>query len=304
MTTGGYSDHTKISEIRYEKPKLSTDEPIICTPRGLWTPTVDADNIAYQSLFKPFNLNQYIYPRPPIDMGLVDRDMVLGGFPNVLRMPLKFPHSEKWKTNGNEYLIPKEFKRLMPLLQRIMEYEKFINTQHNSWFCHITYDHSRVKEGEYHRFPGFHGDGIQGTKLTPKVVVEHSYIVVTDPPTEYCLQPFFLRHLDEAKHNYFLEFDRQAKDVNIYGSLPNHLYLIDPYMVHRTPRFTREMDRVFIRITYAPVELQHPKNTNNPLFPGQEYRERVDIRQNLMENEFETPWHLYGLSRKIDSNGA
>lgn len=289
----GYGDHEKVSAIRYEQPSLTTDNPIFFEPKGLWTPKVDEDNIAYASMWKPFNLNQYLYPRPPIDLGLLD---VTDCPVNVLRMPLKFPKSSTWMTPGNQYRIPRALKKLMPIIERVSEYEKFINPNHDSWFCHITFDHSRVKAGEHHRFPGFHGDGIQGTKLTPKEIVEHSYIMATSPSTEFCLQPFFLKHLDEAKHNFFLEFDRQAKETNVYGSLPNHLYLIDPYMVHRTPKIKYEQDRVFLRITYSPIELQHPKNTNNPLFEGQEYRERVDIRQNLCPNEFEVPLHLYGLT--------
>ncbi len=287
MTLGGYDDHAKVSAIRYEQPTLSSENPIEFQPKGLWTPIIDSDNIAYHSMFKPFNLNQYLYPRPPIDMGL--SPPIHGGCPNVLRMPLKFP--------GTIYKIPRELEALEPLIQRAAEYEKFINKDHDSCFCHVTCDFSYVPAGEYHRFPGFHGDGIQGTKLTPKVNVEHSYIQTSDPPTEFCLQPFFLKHLDEAKHNYFLEFDRQAKEANVYGSLPNHLYLIDPYMVHRTPKIKRRVSRLFLRITYAFTELQHPKNTINPLFEGQQYHKRIDIRENLCANEFEVPWHLYGLSK-------
>lgn len=282
----GYSDHAKVSAIRYTQPKLDKRNPITFEPKGLWTPTVDADNIAYASLFKPFNLNQYLYPRPPVDLGLAD---VPKDCANVLRMPLKFP--------GTNYRIPRQLRSLEETIKRIAEYEAFINPNHANCFSHITYDLSDVEADTYHRFPGFHGDGIQGTKLTPKVNVEHSYILTTAPPTEFCLQPFFLKHLDEAKHNFFLEFDRQAKEANVYGSLPNHFYLIDPYMVHRTPRIKSKVNRLFIRITYAFTELQHPKNTINPLFDGQDYHKRIDIRENLMPNEFEPPYHLYGLSK-------
>ena len=282
----GYADHAKISAIRYTQPKLDRRNPIEFEAKGLWTPMIDADNIAYQSLFKPFNLNQYLYPRPPVDMGFVEP---VSSKINVLRMPLKFP--------GTGYRIPRQLAVLEPLIRRCAEYEAFINPAHNNCFCHITHDLSDVEAGTHHRFPGFHGDGIQGTKLTPKVNVEHSYILTTAPPTEFCLQPFFLKHLDEAKHNYFLEFDKQAKEANVYGSLPNHLYLIDPYMVHRTPKIKKKVRRLFLRITYAFTELQHPKNTVNPLFAGQEYHKRVDIRENLMPNEFEVPLHLYGLTK-------
>lgn len=292
MNLGGYSDHEKVSGIRYDQPIINKENPIEFEPQGLWTPKIDPENISYQSMFKPFSVNQYLYPRPPIDMGWIDDVPLNDVASNVLRMPLKFP--------GSIYKIPRQLEALEPLIRKCAEYEKFINAYHNECFCHITYDNSILKADEYHRFPGFHGDGIQGTKLTPKVNVEHSYVYVTEPPTEYCLQPFFLKHLDEAKHNYFLEFDRQAKDVNIYSSLPRHLCLIDPYMVHRSPLINEVQSRLFIRITFAFNELQHPKNTINPLFDGQQYNKRIDIRENLMPNEFEVPWHLYGLSRGQD----
>jgi hypothetical protein len=289
MNHAGYADHAKVSQIRYSQPTLSSEGVESFNPQGLWTPIIDSDNIAYHSLFKPFNLSQYLSPRLPIDMGLVWEDSTPKSQTNVLRLPLKFP--------GTNYRIPQELRGVADLIKRVAEYEKFINPDHDTCFCHITYDTSTVNPGEYHRFPGFHGDGIQGTKLTPKVNVEHSYIVVTSPPTEFCLQPFFLKHLDEAKHNFFKEFDRQAHDVNLYSSLPGHLYLIDPYMVHRTPKITAPVERTFMRITYAFTELQHPKNTINPFFQGQEYEKRIDIRENLMPNEFDPPWHLYGLKR-------
>lgn len=281
-----YSDHSTVSQIRYSAPNLT--EGITYNPQGLWTPKIDAENIAYHSLNKPFSLSQYLYPRPPIDMGLIERDEYNCDV-NVLRMPLKFP--------GTNYRIPRELGGVTPLITRVAEYEAFINPRHADFFCHITYDYSDVEEGFYHRYPGFHGDGIQGTKLTPKVEIEHSYILVTSPPTEFCLQPFFLKHLDEAKHNFFLEFDRQAQEGNVYKSLPEHLYLIDPYMVHRTPKITQRVARTFVRITYAATELQHPNNTNNPMFQGQEYERRIDIRKRLVRNEFEVPYQLYGLNR-------
>lgn len=283
----GYDSHATVSAIRYSAPKLSIEGSCVFSPHSLWTPIIDPDNIAYYTLFKPFNLTNFLSPRLPIDMGWTDISEWENCAINVLRMPLKFP-----KTN---YRIPKELASLVPFIKRVAEYEAFINEKHDECFCHITFDRSVVEPGLYHRYPGFHGDGIQGTKLTPKVNIEHSYILTTTPPTEFCLQPFFLKHLDEAKHNYFYEFDKQAKETNIYGSLPNHLYLIDPYMVHRTPKIETKADRIFVRITYAFTELQHPKNTINPLFDGQQYDKRVDIRENLCKFEFEPPYNLYGL---------
>lgn len=282
----GYTNLSTVSQIRYSTPSFSGNG-ITYTPTALWTPKIDAKNIAYHSLFEPFDVEQYLYPRLPIDMGLVETEDYKCNM-NVLRMPIKFP--------GTNYCIPDEICGLLPLITRAAEYESFINVNHDNCFCHITFDCSEVDAGHYHRYPGLHGDGIQGTKLTPKVKVEHSYILTTAPPTEFCLQPFFLKHLDEAKHNLFSEFDKQAHACNMYGSLPGHLYLIDPYMVHRTPMINKSVKRIFIRITYAFTELQHPKNTLNLMFNGQKYDKRIDIRERLVRNEFPIPLHLYGLS--------
>lgn len=289
MQHAGYEPHDIVSAIRYKAPELSSEESTAYSPQGLWTPVIDPDNIIYYSLFKEFNVNNFLSPRLPIDMGWTDITGWIDCKINVLRMPLKFP--------GTIYQVPRELSALLPLIKRCAEYEAFINKNHNECFCHITFDRSIIEPGQYHRYPGFHGDGIQGTKLTPKEIVEHSYILTTSPPTEFCLQPFFLKHLDEAKHNYFLEFDKQAHENNIYSSLADHLYLIDPYMVHRTPVIKTKNERIFVRITYAFTELQHPKNTINPLFEGQKYNKRIDIRENLCKFEFEPPYNLYGLSK-------
>lgn len=288
----GYGEHDKISAIRYAHPELS-DKGTTIHPKGCWTPVIDEHNVAYYTLFKPFNKANFMYPRPPIDMGLVDTAPFFKGRVNVLRMPIKFP--------GTDYKIPNELSFLLPLIERVADYESFINRDHEKVFAHITFDKSSVKRGEFHRFPGFHGDGFQGVKLTPKIMVEHSYIITTDPPTEFCLQPFFLNHLDDAKHNMFLEFDKQANKHNLYGTIPNHLYLIDPYMVHRTPVITKSVERIFVRITFTFSELDHPKNTMNPMFPPYQYKDRIDIRQGLAPFEFDVPMHLYGLTKSKET---
>lgn len=280
----GYDDHTCISSIRYAQPALGCSGAIFSTKEN-WMPKIDPDNIAYRTLFEPYNLLHFLSTRLPIDMGLTELNSPAV---NVLRMPLKFP--------GTTYQLPAELDCLKGLIQRVASYEAVINPYYQETFCHLTFDKSIVEPGTYHRFPGWHGDGIQGTRLTPKINIEHSYILSSAPPTEFCLQPFFLKHLDEAKHNFFYECDKQAREVNIFKSLPNHLYLIDPYMVHRTPKILETTERIFLRITYAFSELQHPKNTINPMFAEQVYEQRIEVRENLSHNEFPPPYHLYGLS--------
>lgn len=308
----GYSNHAEVSDIRYEAPSLTEGEKF--EAQGLWTPIINPNNPLYRTLFKPFDSEQYLYPRLPVDMGHFDISP-FREVPNVLRLPIKYPTESRdgLKLAGDDcYHIPKELLAMMPLINRVANYERNINPRYDEVFCHITIDQSDVPRGQYHRFPGFHGDGFQGAKFSPyqhtmhkeKITVEHSYILVTAPGTELCLQPFFVTHLDEAKHSEFLEFDEQAKKANIYRTLPSHLYIFDPYIVHRSPVMLipspdskQGQRRTFIRITFTFSELDHPKNTVNPMFPPYEYEDRIDIRENLARFGFGVPYHLYGLQK-------
>jgi hypothetical protein len=205
-------------------------------------------------------------------------------------MPIKFPKTD--------YRIPSELKFLMPLIEKISQYEKFINLEHEQYFCHLTFYNNFLEPNSYQVYPGFHVDGFQGANINPKTKIEHSYVLSTNPTTEFCIQPFFLNHLDESKHNFFLELDRQAKKENIYSTLNNHLYLIDSYMVHRSPKIIKPTFRTMIKVTYSFYESEHIRNTINPFFDGQKYENRVKLKGNFSPFEFEPPYHLYGLKNK------
>jgi hypothetical protein len=118
---------------------------------------------------------------------------------------------------------------------------------------------------------------------------EHCYIAGTAPGTEFCIQPFFLEHIDPSRYNIFHEMERQAKAENVYAGQPWHVYLLDPYVIHRSPFVTTEVKRVFLRLTFAYKELQDVRNTVNPMFGGQEYKHREDIRSLLLTYDGETP---------------
>jgi hypothetical protein len=57
---------------------------------------------------------------------------------------------------------------------------------------------------------GCHTDGFQGARITPKLRSDRSYVVSNTLPTVFYLQPFAVGHLDPARHNFFLDFDRQV----------------------------------------------------------------------------------------------
>lgn len=292
MVLANYSDHSKVSEIRYEQPKLNDTQAFSfpTTDEPLWHPVVEPEHPSYRDMFEDFSLSKYAFPRYPIDLGKIDMKP-LEQVPNVLRMLIKIKRGPLY--------VPNDFLPIKPLLEKIIGYEKWINKNFRDFFIHITVDHSEVEADQYHRFPGYHGDGLQGAKFKQKVCCEHSYIAVTAPPTEICLQPFFLKHLDEAKHNMFSEMDRQVRPDNVYQSLPNHLYLFDPYVVHRTPEIKTKTQRTFFRLTVTPEELLMPKNTVNPFFQGQDYPDRIDVRNVLTENDREIPYEMYGLTKRV-----
>lgn len=279
----------KYSDIQYTQPTLEGGGYTFQSKR-LWLPRISPNHPTYAGLLGEFDVEQFLYPRPPIDLGSSGLSYCPSPIVNVLRMPIKFPRSD--------YRIPGELKWLDRTLRYVADYEATINKLVDTCFVHITVDRAILQAGDSHRFPGWHGDGFQGTRTTPKVPIEHSYILTSFPTTEFCLQPFFLKHLDEAKHNVFEEFDTQVKDVNIVKALPWHLYLLDPYMVHRTPPITRPTERLFVRITYCFSELQNPHNTLNPLFPGAgQYKDRHDIRNFLTQYPGEIPMEMYGFQK-------
>ena len=209
-----------VDNISYSEPTISSDDPLVfLVPNNdLFIPRISPKHPFYQNQHDSFDLEQFQYPRPPIDLGhsrltseYLDMELT-----NVLRMLIKYPNSE--------YKIPSAIKPFWDLIQRVAEYESSFNTKHNECIVHITVDKRKISKHTSHRYPGFHGDGIQGSKFSQVAYtpIEHSYVVVSSPPMECCLQPFFFNHLNDSKHNIFHEMEVQAREGNIFKVLPWH----------------------------------------------------------------------------------
>lgn len=160
---------------------------------------------------------------------------------------------------------------------------------------HLTVHNAWVMPGETQRYPGFHGDGLQGGKFKYKMVCEHSYITSDPQPTIISMQPYFVSHLNENRDNIFLAFDQQVKKQSLFRLTTGDLYLIDPYVVHESPKITKKIFRTFVRLTTTPGELLMPKNTVNPMFDGQKYPDRIEVREFVSEPKKIIPLHMYGL---------
>jgi len=271
-------------DIVYRKAELSAGEAF--SIEKFWHPTIDSWNPLYKDILEPFDFHKYTCPRLPISMGAQSSD-AMRQCPSVLRVPIKYANTD--------IRLPAEMAPIKPLLVKLLQYDKFINPFFEELFAHVTIDNSTVEPGTTHRFGGFHGDGLQGGKFKKKLVVEHSYVFVSNHPTLFSLQPFFVAHLNEDRHNIFKEFDRQVQSQSIYTGMDQHLYLIDPYVVHASPLIQKRTERTFFRLTITPTELLMPNNTVNPMFNGQKYPARIDVREFVSEPDVKIPYDLYGL---------
>jgi hypothetical protein len=273
-------------DIIYRKAELSSGEAFFVDE--FWHPKIDSWNPLYKDILELFDFNKYTCPRLPISMGLHAPD-AMQACPSVLRLPIKYAFTD--------IRLPKELLPLQALLVRLLQYDKFINPRFEEFFAHVTIDNSTVEAGVTHRFGGFHGDGLQGGKFKKKLIVEHSYIFVSNHPTLFAMQPFFVAHLNEDRYNIFKEFDRQVRSESIYSGMEGHIYLIDPYMVHASPVINNSVNRTFFRLTITPTELLMPKNTVNPMFDGQEYPARIDVREFVSDPDVPVPYDFYGIQK-------
>lgn len=273
-------------DIEYREAQLTTGMGFDINE--YWHPRIDAWSPLYRDILEPFCAHKYTCPRLPISMGPMSA-LSFRKCPSVLRVPIK-------RGGSIEVRLPQELYPIAGELKRLLQYDRFINPNFEAFHAHVTIDNSRVEPGNTQRFPGFHGDGLQGGKFKTKLIVEHSYVFVDRFPTEFAMQPFFVAHLNEDRYNVFKEFDRQLNNSSIYRGLPGHCYLIDPYMVHASPVITETcVHRTFFRLTLTPAELLMPRNTINPMFDGQGYEERIDVLDFVADPDINVPLDFYGI---------
>jgi len=176
----------------------------------------------------------------------------------ILDMPIKFP--------GTEYRLPIEVLPYIDTIATIRKFEAVLNPNIDRYYTYLTLDQGFVNRGATQRNKGYHVDGFQGARVQSKVEVGHSYIVSDSTPTVFAIQPFNVEHLDEAKHNLFLEFDRQANVQTTWRPSPYQIMLVDAYTVHKAALVEVSGYRTFFRLSFSVREFDRLGNTPNPLF--------------------------------------
>lgn len=246
-------------------------------------------NPIWSRLGTMFDVEHFTYSAPPPDVGKILLDLSNTDGLRVLRCPIKIA--------GNpNFVLPQELISLKPLIRHVSEIVayKYPEVFHNFW-CHVSFEKTYVEANKTQRVPGWHVDGFQGVRV-PRHRIEHSWLWTDGPMTEFCIQPFFIEHLHPGRHDIFSEFTKQAKECNAYKGISNHVYLIDPYVVHRSPIILESMTRSFVRITFTETELLDPMNTVNlSLECEQNYPNRIDARNRLHPYEGSIPWIYHGI---------
>lgn len=275
--------------VKYVPVQIGTSIiPLELAPR--WVTTPQPNSPVWSRINKIFDVEHFQYAAPPIELSRFNFDFSSFKGMRVLRCPIK-------KAGETVLNIPSELEALLPIIRFALETELHVNPRFNDFHAHITIDNKFISEGESQRPAGWHVDGFQGVRVDNHAI-EHSYILVDTIGTEFCIQPFFLNHLDFSRHNVFYEFERQASEDNVYQVAPGALMLIDPYMVHRSPIVHEDTLRTFFRLTFTETELEDPVNTINLHYPIPEYDNRIDVRDRLYAYDGEVPWGSYGVYKK------
>lgn len=272
--------------VRYVPIVLGKDV-IRLTAQPLWVPTPSPRNPIWRRIHEVFNVEHFLYPAAGVDLGPVDVPLAALQGVRSLRCPIK-------RAGELELLLPAELAALEPLVRHALETEVHVNPRFADFFAHLSFECTELSPGATQRVPGWHVDGFQGVRSPPHQV-EHSYLWASAPAVQFCVQPFFLQHLDRARHNVFDEVTRQARAENALAGLDSHVYLIDPYVVHRSPVVEKAGWRAFARITFESEQLADPVNTVNLSLRTPAPSPRMDARNRFWPYKADVPWEGYGL---------
>lgn len=250
----------------YTIPVFDPADPVLLTPRPLVDLDLPTDSPILAKLGTTWDLENFKIPRRPVRLGLVPEPeraaLTRRGLPRTLDLPIKFP--------GSEFRLPAAFAQLRALVQRVADVELAINPHHyDEYYCYMTVDQGDVPAGNLQREAPCHVDGFQGARWAPKVRINHTYTVSDVLPTAYYVQPFDFTALDEARHNFFFEMNRQVAATNSaheWHAAPWELTLMDAYSVHRGAAAPVPTPRTWIRLSFEVRIFDRLGNAHNPLF--------------------------------------
>jgi hypothetical protein len=219
-----------------------------------------------QDLNTIWDTEKFLIARKPVSLGKITPEQLAifgaDNVPRTLDMPIKFP--------GSNFRIPNSLKQFKDVIEIVANYEAEINSKcFDEYYCYMTVDQGFVKPGTLQREAPCHVDGFQGARWNPKTRINHTYVIGNAIPTTYYVQPFDLRHLDEAKHNFFWEMNNivaKTKSQHAWQPENGEINLIDAYTVHRGTEATEPVLRTWIRLSFEVRKFDRLGNAHNPMF--------------------------------------
>lgn len=204
------------------------------------------------------------------------------GIPIIVdKFDIECPHDRQYilrmaiRVDGGDYHIPSELDWLIPIFKSSLNYQKSMGINHP--FCYITVRHGEVtsqEDDEWH---------VDGFSIKVPHTPEQNYIWCNRDATEYAeLKVEFPEDFDARVHNVNHYLQNFINDENIGKCEEFVLYCMDPYNVHRRPITATGMNRTFVRISFAPIEINDINNTQNPALHRIYDQNGVKFRKELL----------------------
>lgn len=286
MTTASSDEATAPGVLRFERlnyrgkhysvPIFDAHDPVLIEARrateGLGVPAVAGaeERAILEAIDTVWDRDRFLTPRRPVSLGVLDdaetATFSARGAVRVLDLPIQMPDDPVTR-------LPRALEQFAPTIQRILDVEATVNPRPRDYYAYLTIDQRWVAPGTLHREAPCHVDGFQGARWRPKCRINHSYTVSDLLPTAYYVQPFDLRALDEAKHDFFWEMNAQVAETNEahrYQPRPREITLMDAYSVHRgvENEGTEPVFRTWLRLSFEERRRVFDRlgNAHNPCF--------------------------------------
>ena len=216
------------------------------------------ESLILKDVNRVWDLSQFQTIRRPVVMGRFD---FLYRYPRILDLPIKMLDSE--------YRIPEEVRGMRGFIQQAINFEHSLNPRVDSYYCYLTIDQGWVEPGQTQRRAGCHVDGFQGARINPKGMINRSYLTSNCLTSVFYPHAFQTQHLREDRDNFFLDFDRQAREDLAWRPQAGEIVLADAYCVHRCDVAIKKVWRTFARVSFDVREFDRLGNTHNPMFKYQ-----------------------------------
>ncbi len=187
---------------------------------------------------------------------------------HILRMLIRRPHDGLRLPHGLQWVLP---------LVGMAESHQSSIARHP--FLYLTVRNGPVtSEGD----DRWHADGFS---MQYHHLPEQNYIWVDTLPTEYYAASIPLPDdFDPLAHNLHSFFQSRIDRRFVRSVKAGHLYVLDPYVIHRRPPTRCVARRCFVRLSYTPIEIADRNNTPNHAIPTDYTRDGVvEFRDRLVQ---------------------